>query len=165
MTLEMVRLRLPFWPRPAAAATTPAADDLHARVGRAEPAAVAAVYDQHHERVRGFAPHLVGDTAAAEDLVQEAFPELPRALRKFRGDAALGTFLCAIAVNHARHHARSATRRRRAMEALEREAPGGSSDPEHDAARRQLGDALRRGLDALPLDQRVAFVLCDVEER
>lgn len=38
-------------------------------------------------------------------------------------------------------------------------------DPERGASDRQLADALQRALDALPLDQRVAFVLCEVEER
>ena len=73
----------------------------------------------------------------------------------------------AIAVNHSRHHVRSATRRRRALERLanEGEPVRPAYDPERDAARRQLAAKLTRALDALPLDQRVAFVLCEIEER
>jgi len=37
--------------------------------------------------------------------------------------------------------------------------------PEHQAQRRDLARELSRALDALPLDQRVAFVLCEIEER
>jgi RNA polymerase sigma-70 factor (ECF subfamily) len=38
-------------------------------------------------------------------------------------------------------------------------------DPETNARRKELSQALMRALDKLPLDQRVAFVLCEVEER
>ncbi|MCC6897403.1 MAG: RNA polymerase sigma factor [Polyangiaceae bacterium] len=139
--------------------------ELVARLARAEPAAVGAVYDDHHQAVRAFATRLVGDPASAEDLVHEVFVALPRAIRGFRGDSSLRTFLISIAVNHARHFVRSAARRRAAMDKLSLEPPRSSPDPERDLRRRELADALTRALDALPLDQRVAFVLSDVEER
>jgi len=37
--------------------------------------------------------------------------------------------------------------------------------PEEQARRKQLADMLTRALDTLPLEQRVAIVLCDVEDR
>ena len=37
--------------------------------------------------------------------------------------------------------------------------------PDERLAREQLGNALFRALDELPLAQRVAFVLCVIEER
>jgi RNA polymerase sigma-70 factor (ECF subfamily) len=135
------------------------------RVRRAEPQAVGQVYDEHHAAVRAFARRLVGDSAAAEDLVHEVFVSLPQAIRGYRGDASLRTFLISIAVNHARHHVRAAARRRAAMERLGREPVRSAVDPEAHARRRELADALSRALDSLPLDQRVAFVLCEVEER
>jgi RNA polymerase sigma-70 factor (ECF subfamily) len=102
---------------------------------------------------------------AAEDLVQEVFVLLPRAARQFRGDGSLRNFLIGVAVNHARHHVRSAIRRRALAERLPRDplAQGCRPDVEHE--RRLLSEALSRALDALPLDERVAFVLCAVEER
>jgi RNA polymerase sigma-70 factor (ECF subfamily) len=39
------------------------------------------------------------------------------------------------------------------------------TDPQQNAERTELARALQRALDELPLDQRVAFVLCEVEER
>jgi RNA polymerase sigma-70 factor (ECF subfamily) len=135
------------------------------RVRRAEPQAVGQVYDEHQAAVRAFARRLVGDSAVAEDLVHEVFVTLPRAIRGYRGDASLRTFLISVAVNHARHHVRAAARRRAAMERLGREPSGSVGDPEAHARRRELAGALCRALDALPLDQRVAFVLCEVEER
>lgn len=138
---------------------------LVTRLQRADPAAIGEAYDAHHGAVRAFARRLVGDPAAAEDLVHEVFVTLPRAIRRYRGDSTLRTFLVSIAVNHARHHLRGAMRRRAAMDRLAGEPPGSAGDPEQSARQRELAAALTRALDALPLDQRVAFVLCEVEER
>ncbi len=140
-------------------------DELVLRLQRSEPSAVAEVYDSHHAAVRAFAKRLVGDAATAEDLVHEVFVSLPQVIRKFRGDSALRTFLISIAVNHARHYVRAAQRRRRALSAYGQVASGDSSDPEREARRKELAELLTRALDALPIEQRVAFVLCEVEER
>ena len=140
-------------------------DQLVVRLQRADPSAVAEVYDAHHGAVRAFAKRLVGDAATAEDLVHEVFVSLPQVIRKFRGDAALRTFLISVAVNHARHYVRAAQRRRRALDAYGEVASHDSSDPEREARRKELAELLTRALDSLPIEQRVAFVLCEVEER
>lgn len=140
-------------------------DELVMRLQRAEPSAVAEVYDAHHAAVRAFAKRLLGDAATAEDLVHEVFVSLPRAVRKFRGDSALRTFLISIAVNHARHHVRAAQRRRKAISSYGELGHDQPRDPEHEARRKELANLLTRALDELPIEQRVAFVLCEVEER
>ena len=109
------------------------------------------------------ARRLLWDDAAAEDVVQEVFTALPRAARAFRGEVALEAFVLAIAVKRARHHQRAAVRRRRVLATLARPTPFGGRDPERDLYRRQLADRLARALDRLPHDQRVAFVLCEIE--
>lgn len=73
--------------------------------------------------------------------------------------------MISIAVNHARHYVRAAQRRRRALSAYGESRTTDSSDPEREARREELAELLTRALDALPLEQRVAFVLCEVEER
>lgn len=144
---------------------TASEDPLVERLVRGEASAIGEVYDLHHQRVRAFATRLLGDAASAEDLVHEVFVSLPKAIRNYRGEASLRTFLISIAVNHARHHTRSASRRRAAVERMGREPSASPRDPEHHAQRKQLAEILSRALDQLPLDQRVAFVLCEVEER
>jgi len=139
--------------------------DLALRLVAADPAAVGEVYDQHHRAVRAFATRLVGDAAAAEDLLHEVFVALPRAMRNFRFESSLRTFLISIAVNHARHHVRAAARRRAAIARLALEPEGNTQDPEQVQRRKELASLLTRALDALPLEQRVTFVLCEVEER
>jgi RNA polymerase sigma-70 factor (ECF subfamily) len=144
----------------------PPRDAIAERIAQGELGAVAEAYELHHAAVRGFARRLVGDEAIAEDLVHEVFVTLPSAIRSFRYDASLRSFLISIAVNHARHHIRAAGRRRAAMERLsEHPAPTAPSTPEEDVIRKRLALSLSRALDGLPDDQRVAFVLCEVEER
>ena len=135
------------------------------RLKRGDTAAVAEAYDAHHAVVRGFARRLVGEDAAAEDLVHEVFVTLPRAIQRFESESSLCTFLVSIAVNHARHHLRAASRRRVAVERYAREPEARTTDPEQQAVRASLARALNRALDTLPLDQRVVFVLCEVEDR
>lgn len=138
---------------------------LVARLQRADSSAITTVYRQHHVAVRAFSQRLLGDIEAAEDLVQDVFVALPGAIRRFRGECALRTFLVSIAVNHAKNHVRAAARRRAALARLAREPERSSHDPHRDAERRQLGDRLMHALDELPLEQRVALVLSEIEER
>jgi RNA polymerase sigma-70 factor, ECF subfamily len=155
-------------PAPAAVPRTPRdaeiSADLVQRLRSGEPRAVAELYDAHHAALRAFARRLVGEAALAEDLVHDVFVALPGAIKRFRGESTLRTFLMAIAVNRARRHVRSAARRRAAMARLAEEPETLSDRPDRDVARRELAAALSRGLDALPLDQRVAFVLCEVDQ-
>jgi RNA polymerase sigma-70 factor (ECF subfamily) len=141
--------------------------DLLSRLVRGEPNAVGQVYDQHHEAVRAFAMRLVGDESIAEDLVHDVFVSLPKAARNFRGDSSLRTFLTGIAVNHARHYVRSAARRRAATSRMVEQTTQQSHThtPEDSSSDKRFLETLARCLDTLPLDQRIAFVLCDVEER
>ena len=141
--------------------------DLVARLRDGERAAVEAAYIAHHAAIRSFARRLVGDAAAAEDIVHEAFVALPRAIRRFRGDSSLRAFLIGVAANHSRRHVRSAMRRRRATERLaarEELAPR-TIDATDQLITRQLANRLWAALDELPIDQRVVFVLCEAEQR
>src|SRR3970040_716618 len=140
-------------------ASAPLAEgDLIERLKQGDLAAMGELYAGPHGTVRAFARRLVGDVAAAEDLLHDVFCALPGAVRGFRGDSSLRTFLIAVAVNHARHHVRSAARRRAALEKLGHEPTPSADSPEHDARRRELAELLTRALDALPIEQRVAFV-------
>lgn len=138
---------------------------LARRVASGDKQALGALYDAHHQPVRAFAQRLFGGAAEAEDLVQEVFLSAPSALRRFEGRSSLRTFLISIAVNHARHHRRAVARRMSALERMHLEPKGEGERPDERQARRALARTMQRLLEALPLDQRVAVVLCIVEER
>lgn len=141
-------------------------DELVSALQRGDREAVARAYELFHDRVRTFARRLLHDESAAEDLVHEVFVTLPSAIRSFRGESALSTFLVGIAVRHARHHVRAAARRRSAMERLALSpAPESTPDAEDRAYAEQVARALARAMDRLPDDQRAVFVLCEMDER
>ncbi len=143
----------------------PAEEDLCARLARGEVEAVGATYDLHHRAVRAFARRLLGDESQAEDLVHEVFIALPRAMTRFRGESSLRTFLLSIASNLSRRHLRSARRRRAAQERLSLEPLASPTNPEDATGRSELARRLTAALDRLGDEHRLAFVLCEVEER
>jgi RNA polymerase sigma-70 factor (ECF subfamily) len=161
VTIRSLAIEVPLFWRSRVRSADPLVDRLQA----GELAAVGDAYDAHSAAVRAFACRLVGDTDEAEDLVQQVFVTLPKAAKRFDGRSSLRTYIISIAVNHARHHVRAAARRRRAMERSAEGRGMPTDSPESAAADRELAAALSRALDTLPIDQRVAFVLCEVEER
>jgi len=143
-------------------------DALLAALARADTSALRDVYRQHHEAVRAFARRLLSSEADAEEIVQDVFVDLPRAVRNFRGDCALSTFVMSVAVNHARHFLRAAGRRRAAHSRLAQQqlSQVAVAPPADDAAEREeLARRLVHAMSQLSAEQRLAFVLCDVEER
>jgi RNA polymerase sigma-70 factor (ECF subfamily) len=139
--------------------------DLMSRVASGSTAALAAVYDAHAERLYAFARRLVGEDSAAEDLVHEVFLSLPAAAGRYRGEASMRSFLLAIAQKHALHHVRAAARRRAAMKRLEVAQVAEAQVPaDREAERKQCARRLQEALDELPIEQRVALILCEVEE-
>jgi RNA polymerase sigma-70 factor, ECF subfamily len=138
---------------------------LEARLVRGEREAVVEAYRAHHAEVRSFAQRLVGDLTIAEDLVHDAFIALPASMKRFRGECSLKSWIVAIAVRHAKKHVRAAQRRRAAEARLADEPRPVPAQPDAGVERAELATLLTTALDRLPLDQRVAFVLCEVEER
>lgn len=150
----------PTFPLHAAAGEEPAA-----RLRCGELGAIAEIYDQHHAAVRSFARRLLGDDVSAEDLVHDVFVALPAAMRRYEGGS-LRAYLLSMAVNLARRHVRTAIQRRKATARIQADASVCPPEvPPCEVERRELADQLHRALDALPLDQRAAFVLVVVEER
>ncbi|MGE0867522.1 MAG: RNA polymerase sigma factor [Kofleriaceae bacterium] len=151
-----------------AIATPPAEDDvepsLEQRVGANEPSAIDEVYREHHAALRAFARRIVGDHDVAEDLVHDVFVALPEAMRRFRGESSLRTFLSAIALRRARKYIRSASRRRAAMAKLAEQPVAPAEAPDRALVQQQAAEMLYRALDKLPDDQRIAFVLCEIDQ-
>jgi RNA polymerase sigma-70 factor (ECF subfamily) len=127
--------------------------------------AIAQAYVAYQVPIRSFARRLVGDATAAEDIVHDTFVALPRAMRAYRGESPLRAFLIGVAVNHSRRHIRASARRRRATERMAQQAAPPVLDGAAAMDRRRLAHRLWLALDQLPLDQRIAFVLCEVEQR
>jgi RNA polymerase sigma-70 factor (ECF subfamily) len=129
-------------------------------VRRGAPGSREAIYHRYKRRVFALALRIVG-AVDAEEVAQEAFIRVFRGLPKFRGDAALGTWIYRLAVNAALSH------RARRANAPAAQAEDGSAErvvavtPE--ARDLALRKQLERALALLPVGYRTVIVLHDVE--
>jgi len=69
------------------------------RAQRGEADGFARIYQSHCRRVYALCLRMVGNTAEAEDLTQEAFLAVLRKIQTFRGESAFSTWLHRITVN------------------------------------------------------------------
>src|ERR1700682_3042410 len=74
--------------------------ELVARCQAGEVDAFETLYHQHAARIFTLASRMAGSPDEGEDLMQEIFLQAYRKLGSFKGEAALGTWLYRLAVNH-----------------------------------------------------------------
>lgn len=136
--------------------------DLLANVVAGDAAAVRTLLDHAGDVLYGFIYARVGgDAAAAEDIVQETFLEAVRSAHTFRGDAALRTWLCAIARRRlARYY--EAERRQELSQSGLRLVEDDPADESADIERR---DEIVRALGTLPPLHRQVLVLKYLDDR
>jgi RNA polymerase sigma-70 factor (ECF subfamily) len=120
-----------------------------------------ALYRQHSARIYSLACRMAGSPQDGEDLLQEIFLQVHKKLGSFRGDAALGTWLYRLAMNHCLDFVRSRqARMRQVTDAIDEDGVFEHAAPrETPVARLDLERAVQR----LPDGYRAAFVLHDVE--
>jgi RNA polymerase sigma-70 factor, ECF subfamily len=139
----------------------PANEVLIARCAAGDEAAWASLYARYARTIAQFLKRLGVTPDALDDAVQEVFLQAFRSLDKFRGDAAIKTWLYRLAVTQARRARERArfVRRIRHLLALEMPCEIGWSEPQPGRAEHLLQDALNQ-LTAL---EREAFVLYELE--
>ena len=130
--------------------------DLVARAARGDAAALTALYAHYKRASYTLALRMLGDPAAAEDVVHDVFARLIVALRRFRGEAPFGAWLRRMVANAAIDELR-----RRQWLTLEEpptlaELPAAGALPERQVEAWQL---LRR----LPPRARAVLVLHELE--
>jgi RNA polymerase sigma-70 factor (ECF subfamily) len=118
------------------------------------------LYDGHVDRVYRLAYWMTGDDDLARDLTQETFIRAFDKLEQFRGDAALSTWIRAIAVTVILNGLRKVKRFRGREVALDetRDVAGGPARAEPD-----LRAHLSRAIDELPAKYRMVVVMHDIE--
>ncbi len=135
--------------------------ELVARCQAGEAEAFETLYHHHAPRIYSLACRMAGSAEDGEDLLQEIFLQAYRKLGGFKGEAALGTWLYRLAVNHCLDYVRSRqAKMNKLTETLDADT---SFEP---LARRDTPIArldLERALERLPDGCREAFVLHDVE--
>lgn len=127
------------------------------------------IYRLHNRRVYALCLRMVGNTAEAEDLTQEAFLQLFRKIATFRGESAFSTWLHRLSVNVVLMKLRKKTLSETSLE--ETTEP----DEETGGPRKEIGGPdlllsgsvdrvnLGRAIGQLPPGYKQVFVLHDVQ--
>lgn len=132
-------------------------------------AAFNALVERYQTLVYNVAYRILGDGDAAADATQDTFIAAYEGLSRFRGGS-FRAWLLRIATNNCYDQLRA--RRQRRQDSLEDILEGGddldlASDqrltPENFALSAEMLEAIAEGLQALPVDQRAAVVLSDVQ--
>ncbi|WP_293267198.1 RNA polymerase sigma factor RpoE [Neptunomonas sp.] len=122
---------------------------------------------KYQHKIIGLVSRYVYDHHEAMDIAQEAFIKAYRALPRFRGDSAFYTWLYRIAINTAKNHLVSRSRRTPDVDVDVADAEyfdGGDElreleNPENSLFRDELEVVLKKALDQLPQDLRSALTL------
>ena len=128
-----------------------------------DPAAFRAFVDRYQRMVFAVVSRIAGMGPHVEDLAQETFLRAYRAFPSFEidGPARASTWLITIAARLALNARRHSSQIAQVVPIDDAAAVRDGTTPETEGARRELGRAIARAADALPVDQRAAFVLAE----
>jgi RNA polymerase sigma-70 factor (ECF subfamily) len=134
-----------------------------------DAAAFARLYQLHSRRVYSLCLRMVGNTAEAEDLTQEAFLQLFRKIATFRGESAFSTWLHRLAVNVVLMKLRKKSGKETSLEQVtEPDEESGTPRRDFGAPDLRLSGSLdrvnlQRAVEQLPPGYKAVFVLHDVQ--
>lgn len=147
------------------------------RLRRRDERAFNELVQLYEQRVFRLVFRMLGRRDEAEDMVQEVFVQVFKAIDSFRGDSKLSTWIYRIAVNLCKNRAKYLSRRRSdAQDELEPVAEwkslhegrgvtvGETNQPDHVVQGYQLEIIVKRGISQLEPDFREVLVLRDVED-
>lgn len=106
--------------------------------------------------------HLVGRRADVEDLLQETYLRLLKAVKSFRGEARFRTFLYRVCANVALSHLRWWRRRPEDLVAHVPDRACTARGPDEEAFRREAARLVELALEGLTAKKRIVFVYHDV---
>ena len=117
------------------------------------------LWNQHAPHVEAVVRRLAGDPDLAQDIAQEVWIQIFRALPSWRGDAKFSTWIHRVAINRTLNALRPVKR----TAAVESEIEEHSVIVEQDAERRMLAQNIEAAAAQLSPGARTVFYLHDVE--
>ena len=129
------------------------------------------IYEEFQPKIRHYLSRLAGPTEA-EDLTQEVFEKVSNALKGFKGDSKLSTWLYRIATNTALDRLRSSSFRG-ASENTPLEDSAGVQDrnfwtgqtktsTDQEFVRKEMSECVRGYVEDLPPDYKAVIILSDL---
>jgi RNA polymerase sigma factor (sigma-70 family) len=158
---------------PERSAQSPIDDrSLAARIVAGDHAAFELLMRRYNRRLYRLARAALRDEAEAKDALQEAYLRAFRSIARFRGDAALSTWLSRLVLNECNGRLRRSSRRENIVPFVSvepnmdviSEAAEPAEAPDRLTARAQIRRVLEQKVEQLPEVFRVVFVLRSIEE-
>ena len=164
--LTLIRSLTTVGPATPAEAAVSRPDDLALarRCAEGEPDAWAQFVRTYQRPVYQVALGVLGSPPDAEDAAQETFVAALTAIRRYRGDATLRTWLSRIAMRIAMRHARRRQMRMMVERALLRREASPARGPEEMAADQETVTAIWEHIGTLPRGLRVPLVLREFQQ-
>ena len=117
------------------------------------------LWNQHAPHVDAVVRRLAGDPDLAQDIAQEVWIQIFRALPSWRGDAKFSTWIHRVAINRTLNTLRGVKR----LAAAETVIEDDTAFVEQDAERRMLAQSIDEAVQQLRPGARTVFLLHDVE--
>ncbi len=138
--------------------------ELVVEIARGDLSGLGVLFDEYGDDVRRLLGRLGVPPADLDDLVQQAFLEVPAAARRFRSDAPVKPWLLGLAAMVARRHKRFMARTLARLKrwTLDR-SEASRSTPSDDVEICAMARRAARALDTLSSKKREAFVLVALE--
>src|SRR6188768_1703904 len=121
--------------------------------------ALRALWSQHAPHIDAVVRRLAGDPDLAEDIAQEVWIQIFRALPTYRGESQFGTWAHRIAVNRTLN----ALRKSRRIAKSEADIEDDTVAVEHDSDRALLAASIEDAANRLSPGARTVFMMHDVE--
>ena len=144
----------------------PPDEDLVVRAREGDRRAFRLLVERYEDDVAATVVAMLGPTAEVDDVVQEAFIRFYQTLDRFRGEAAVSTYLKRIAINRALDALRRRKRflgRFRSRDDETRSAPEPSIEEDGRVEARERARLVHQAIDALPPKHRAVVVLRMIE--
>lgn len=141
------------------------------RVQKGDKRAFDLLVGKYQHKIVSLISRYVSDHAEALDVAQEAFIKAYKAIGRFRGDSAFYTWMYRIAINTAKNHLVSQSRRPPLSDVDAQDAEQFQVDtrlkdrgsPEHELLKEEIETTIHAAISDLPDDLRVAITLREME--
>lgn len=135
------------------------------------------IYDTFQPKILRYLTRLIGEHEA-EDITQEVFIKVNQALKTFRGDSQLSTWIYRIATNTALDRLRSPSFKQMAQERLLKASIGDGAIADDDKdlwtdknmpsvdqqlIRKEMNECIKNFIENLPSDYRAVIIMGEIE--
>jgi RNA polymerase sigma-70 factor, ECF subfamily len=122
------------------------------------------IVEKYQDRIFNLCVYMLQDREDARDAAQDVFLKAFRSLGSFKQDASLYTWLYRIGVNTCLDYKKKSRPESLEDESFVEDLPSSAPSPEQHYQSKEIGQAIQRALQKLPVDLRATIILKEIEE-